>query len=250
MLNSYIFGSFDGDAANYIKAFSTPPSAARAAIINNFFLALKADTTYSAFDAIYLLGGADSQCTLLNLINPSETLSQVNSNTFTADSGWTGNATSSYLVSSYNINTLAKYSLNSCHASVWSLTNSSNTNYYDCGQDAASNVIRFNTRDTTTPFGNISSTGAMTGTSSDSLGHFIINRTGSTATQIYKNGSSVGTDTDAADSLPTGHFTILAHRSSYSGRKLMAASIGRGLTSGEVTTFYNALNTYKTAIGA
>jgi hypothetical protein len=241
----------DANAYAYVDRFASSPSATTLSAINTLFTALKADTTYSAFDELYLLGGQDEQATRINLINPTQVLSINGSPVFTANSGWQGDGVAAWLQSPMLMSEGMKFQQDNAHFGVWSLTDIANVNYYDCGTSAANNGRRVNSSDIALrATGNINSASVHTGVVTSSLGHLVLTRSGATATVMYKNGVSIGADTDVSTVATDGFFTVLKNRETYSARRLMAAHRGRNLTAGEVTTLYNALNAYKTAIGA
>jgi hypothetical protein len=247
----YGVGAADNNANNYLSAFVVPPAQAMIAAVNTFFTSLKADTTYSAFDELYLLGGQDEQATRINLINPTASLQVVSAPVFTANSGWQGDGVDDSLDSPILLSVGGKFTQDDAHFGVWSLTNTFNVAYYDIGTGATTNARRLNCSNTAIQcLGNLSSATNVTGVVTDSLGHYVMTRNNSTSSTIYKNGSSIGVGADITSATIDGVLTILRSRTSFSARKLMAAHRGRNLTAGEVTTLYNALNAYKTAIGA
>jgi hypothetical protein len=64
-------GGVDPNAEAFIAAMVTPPTAARAALIETYFVALKTAGIYSKFDTLYLLAAADAQAASLNLVAPA-----------------------------------------------------------------------------------------------------------------------------------------------------------------------------------
>jgi hypothetical protein len=241
----------DTNAYAYVDRFANSPSAATLSAINTFFTTLKADTTYSAFDEFYLLGGQDEQATRINLINPTVSLQVVSAPVFVANSGWQGDGIDDSLDSPILLSEGGKFTQDNAHLGVWSLTNTFNAAYYDIGTGATTNARRLNCSNTAIQcLGNLSSATNVTGVVTNSLGHYVITRSNSTSSTVYKNGSSIGVGADTTAATTDGALTILRSRATFSARRLMAAHRGRNLTAGEVTTLYNALNAYKTAIGA
>ena len=91
--------------------------------INTFIGALGTD--FAEFDRLWIHGLANSVAARTSLANPTSTMiTAVNSPTFTASQGYTGNDVNSYLESNFNpsIGT-NKYTRNSCSFGVYSLTN-------------------------------------------------------------------------------------------------------------------------------
>ena len=90
----------------------------------------------------------------------------------------------------------------------------------------------------------------------DSRGLYIGSRRSSTDAELYKNGSSVGTDTDsnAAATLSTHNIYICGGNVAgslgiASARNLAFASIGTGLSDTDAANLYTAVQAYQTALG-
>jgi hypothetical protein len=97
---------------------------------------------------------------------------------------------------------------------------------------------------------------ALSVTNATSGGHFIVNRSGASALQAYRNGVAIATSTAASVAPPNAPITLLARSlaggspDAYSSDQIAAASIGASLTDTEAAALYAAINTYLTGIGA
>ena len=92
-------------------------------------------------------------------------------------------------------------------------------------------------------------------TNSNASGHYVANRSASNATQGYRNGASILTNSNASTSTNAANFFDLAEDNgstpgTFGGPwQIASSSIGSSLSSGDVTAFYNRLRTYMTAVG-
>jgi hypothetical protein len=79
-------------------------------------------------------------------------------------------------------------------------------------------------------------------TISGANGFLLGNRSDASTTQLYKNGTSLGSKSVASAARVSEQLNIY-------NRQIAAFSIGGNLTSTEVTNFYNRLRTYMTSCG-
>src|SRR5690606_35810663 len=97
---------------------TTPPTRARQLLINTTITNLIAAGLWPKLDVLYLLAAADEQAARLNWKNPGTfTCTAVNSPTFTADRGFAGDGSTSYLDTNFNISSASGrlYEQNSAH---------------------------------------------------------------------------------------------------------------------------------------
>ena len=96
----------------------------------------------------------------------------------------------------------------------------------------------------------------VSGSIASSTGFYLATRTTSTSHKLYKNNSTLGTNTSAnVNILPNGNLfigasnnTTLGVISSYSTKQCAFASIGDGLTDTEAANFYTAVQAYQTTL--
>ena len=95
---------------------------------------------------------------------------------------------------------------------------------------------------------------STTATVTDSSGIFTGNRTNAVNQQIYRNGTQIGSSAVASITIPASfEIYILALNqvgtaSFFDNEEFGFMAFHDGLTSGEVTTLYNAINTFKTTL--
>jgi len=132
---------------------------------------------------------------------------------------------------------------------VWSLTDVNNSTQFDIGNAN----FQFNSRSTS---GNsvrgIANDGTFVtyGTVTNSLGHTVLNRSGSTAIQAYRDSAQIGTATTTSTSVTSANVRIGTAGTNFSTRQIAIAHTGSSLTSTEVGALYTAIRNYLVAVGA
>lgn len=254
MVPAFMAGSslvLETEASALIARMSVQPDSARKAVINDLVLALKTAGIWTKLDCLWILAAHDAQAARLNWIQSSYSVFATGSPTFTTDRGYTTGATgSNYLGCAYNPSGDASaMAQNSAHISIWSRTSGAATNSqndYNSGTGGGRLQMAIRTVGDQFKLGLNSATQKTLSYSGPTVGHFVGNRTSSTATEGFYNGTSLGTMSVSSSGLNNSYPDPF----STTGREFAAGSVGGGLTSGEVSAFYNALQTYMTAVGA
>ncbi len=121
------------------------------------------------------------------------------------------------------------------------------------GADRSSLVIRNGSDQFVAAANQALATNITIGSVVNASGHSIITRTGAGAIAAYKNGASIGTDTDASSAPINLAFGVCGRNNGGSfgaaGGQFSAATIGAGLNGTEATALYNRIATYRTAVG-
>ena len=102
-----------------IARMSTPPSASRIAAIDLLITTLKAASIWSKLDVLQVYAAADQQAALLNWVSTSFNASVVNAPTFTADRGFNGNGTTSYVNTGFKPSLGVAGTVNDCFFGVY-----------------------------------------------------------------------------------------------------------------------------------
>lgn len=251
--------AYDPAAVALFARFTTPPTTARKALINACIVALKAAGLWTKFDAFYMLAAETAQAARQNWVQDAFNLSAINAPTFTADRGYTGDGSSSYLNTNLSPSTATQFTKNSAHISVADRTSRAGITKFQIGAQNgsgiggyivtrdASNLAHFPLNDGDAVAGQFANT--------TSAGRFVGSRTGSALRAGYMNGASLGTSTELAAS-GTSAFNFYIGGLDNSGSllasadQLSQASFGAGLSSGDVTAFDAAIAAYLTAVGA
>jgi hypothetical protein len=252
--------SYDADASALFARFTTPPTDARKALINTMILSLKTASVWSKLDALYVLAAADSQAARQNWIQNLYNATAVSSPTFTADRGYQGDGASSYLTTGFTPSSAVspKYVQNSAHLSVWSRTDVESSGVIMGARTGAfSNQALIQPRVTGSVLvGRINQNGNGANlTNGNSSGHIISNRTDSANRKGFRNGVSLGSLAEATNAVPTAAIFVGAYSDNgtpggFGTWQIAASSIGASLSDAEALAFYNALQTYMTAVGA
>lgn len=258
---AYTFAN--SEASTLVAAMTTQPDTTRKSLIDTLVGALKngaisGSNIWSKLDILQIYAAADSQAASLNWVTPaSNTATVVNSPTFTADRGYAGNGTSSYVHTQFVPSNATKLGQNDVSYSVWSRTAAGSANTGNGATDAVARRSSLNTRNTSDQVGYNLGEGVGTFLSgvTDGSGLFTAVRTGASATACYRNGSSLGTGSATSGGRTTtsifiGAFNNNGAASSFVTRQYALFSMGQARTANEEADFYNAVQAYMTAIGA
>lgn len=239
-------------AAAVIAAMSTPPSAARAGAITTLVNSLQASGVWDLLDVLYVLAAADSQAALLNWKAPASfTASAVNSPTFTADRGFTGNGTTSRVNTGWVPSTNGvKYTQNSASAWLWSNTEGSVTNGDLGGKADATKQCLMRLRSVNSFLGRVNDADSTQAANGGAIGFFGMQRISSTTKNYWKNGAQLGTNI-AANSVGVNadaQWICGCNATGFPTNQQALAAWGASLA-GKEAAFYNAVLTYMQAVG-
>jgi len=218
--------------------------------LNTFEQGLIDNSLTGKFNAIYPFVGGDSTKHSFNFIN---TL------TFQLAffGGWTHSATgASPALGSYantGLTPSTTLSLNDAHLSVYTRTNT------NAGVDIGSSVTGptrhcyLAARIAGNYVGNINQATNSLVANANSQGWFTTSRTGATTLTGYKNGTSILASVDVSTASPTQPIWLAARNlngsvDNSSVRQQAFASIGSGLTAGEVSTLYTLIQAMQTSL--
>jgi len=218
---------------------------------------LEADGIWAKLDMLHIYATQDATTANLNLIGNIYNATPTGSPAFTADLGYTGSASpAKYIATGFTPSTASspKFVQNSGHVSVWSLTSGVSAGALVMGCTGASLTgIHARFADGNAYF-YVNSSGNMAFATASAVGHYIANRSTSSALQGYKDGASVVTS-GASTSVTVNSQDILVAGQNQAGSLLglpyqvAMASIGSSLNSTEAGNFYTRLRTYMTAVG-
>lgn len=252
MVASTRFGVNDVDAQALIARMTTPPSGARAKQIETLIRELKVAGVWAKLACLYLLAAHDVQAARLNWVANANNPTVSGTPTFTTDRGYTGDAASSarldtgYMIPAGN--------QNSAHLMAWLRTSAAAADFAAIGNGNA--VLSVRRSSDGNSFCRVNAPTAASIATADASGCWVGSRTGSLSSDftVYRNGVSVGSG-GASSETPDATYPIwILGRNgptpSFTYREIAAASIGTGLSAGDVTAFHAALNTYLVAVGA
>lgn len=226
---------------------------------NALYISLKSGGFYTRLDEISVRANRDLAAALRGL-KLNLTGLAVNSPTFTQWRGIKGNATTSYVNSTFVPSTGGvNYALNSASVIAY-CRNAGSVRNFDMSANNAGNVstliFRFSDG---SAYGciNTGATSYATTAVANGVGLYVISRTaasGAGAQTLYKDGSSIATGTQASTGLPAVSFYEGGRNASGSPDQLTDAEIslvayGDGFNSSDVTAFKAIIDTFRTAIG-
>ena len=219
--------------------------------LNTFEAGLIANSLTGKFNALYPFVGGTSGKHAFNFMNTAQfQLSFVGGWTHSAN-GALPNGTNAHADTTLVPSTTL--SLNNTHLSVYTRTNTNVGVDIGVGQSVPTRNNFLATRITGSAFATINQINNSSVATADSLGHFVGSRTGATAIDIYKNGSSILAATEVSTILPSVSIYLGARRfnatlDSRAARQLAFATIGSGLTAGEISTLYTLIQAFQTSL--
>ena len=239
--------TFDADTNAWVTATGVAVTTARKLIVNDLILGLKADGIWAKLDRLWLFAAADTQSALLGL--KLSTATAVNSPAFVADRGFTG-AASAYIDCNYNPSTDAvNWAQNNACFFAWNNTAGQVANALVGANVANRNKLypEHATNDTRWSINVVSSQAATTGIVGNT-GLWAVNRTASTATQLYLNGIELATATMGSGALGSAIY-VFRDATIYTTRQCCCFGNGANLSIPEQVALYNRIRTYMSGVG-
>jgi len=226
-----LFAGFSAQTEALSARFTTPPTAARKALINNLFAAASSHGWLQHLDVLNLIG-ADEQASTRNWIEDAFNTVNVNSVAFTADDHFATDGTTNYLDMVYNAATDGgNFTQNDALVGVWVINNTGVANsligWFD-GTDGVSINPRSNTN--LASF-RINQVAAPTTASASSIGLWTVERTAAAVWQAFHDGASFATGTDASTaansaSMNVGRLTGASFRANQVAVWMQGSSMG------------------------
>jgi hypothetical protein len=241
-----------------LSKFASQPNSARVVLIEELVNGLKTDSLWEKIDFLYVMAAHEDTAARVNWKSPGDfTLANIGSPTFTADEGYTGDASTIALNTGFDLGVHAtQYTQNSAHGGAWvragasanttvlgarDLTVSTRQLRIDPRRADGSFLLRVNQEINT----------AKNSGWSNSTGHYIVNRSGSSALQFYYDGSNTSLNvnvTASSTGVPTGQNVFLLaindDPSSPSASQISIAHIGSSLDSTQAADLYTRFSTY------
>lgn len=220
---------------------------------------LVSDGNFSLLDALWIFATQDATTAALNLVSTSFSVTPVSSPTFTADRGYAGNGTSSYIDTNFTPSTNGvQFTLNSASFGIYDRAAATTFGPHQGGvyTNSTAEVVNLDSDNTNNFHARInqdSGTNTSIGNAAANYGFVAIVRTGASATNLYQSGSSIQTGTGASTALPSASIFLDARRlfgsaSGFTTDQIAAAFVGSG--SINQATFYSRIQTFMTTVGA
>lgn len=242
---------FDGDpaTATYVAAMTAQPDPVRRNLINDLIVGLKADGDWTKLTWLSLIAAHASQAGRLNAVNPDQALIEVNGPTFTTDRGYTGNGSTSYLDAGRALG--GQFTLNSGSFGTYVNQVPGAGDRHVAGPVGGPpfTVVFCVSAVPGQLFGYSNNNSGFSGAAADT-GMHIVSRTSATAAALYRNGTSIVTDANAATAVPTGNVGVGRGGNIYAAARHACVFWGAGLDTAAVARVSSRILTYLTAIGA
>ena len=250
----------NAEAAAVVNAMAVDPTDARKGLIDNLIGSLKSAGAWSKLDSFYVPAAHDQQAARLNWVSPfGQSLVEVNSPTWTANLGYTGNGSSSYVHTGVAMNALTKFQLNDAHISAYGMADVTAADQYFWGVTSGARAVLVTDRSdgfhTITYRMNTSSDTSIAG-AGGSKAHWLVNRVGAADTSVYKNGTLVNNSATSSTAVSSDTLAFLARKSgggaaNFSTETVGQMSVGSSFDSdAQRAAVTAAVATYLTAIGA
>lgn len=228
-------------------------------LVSNLIRQLKVAGVWTLLDRLWLFAAEDAAQALTDLVARSAATA-VNSPTFTANRGYAGNGTTSYVNSNFTPSTDGvQYVRDSASAFTYQNTDRVAGAIDSLGVANAGGVQTVVSPRYTGDIagGNVNNTaaaGSATGAVTDALGLVTMSRTSSTALAAYKRATLLGAASVASSAVQNVAVAFLGLNNNGAftqgeTARVALAGMGGGLTAGQVTSLNTALEAYLTAIG-
>jgi hypothetical protein len=239
---------------NAVVAAGGTVSSGRKTLVDNLIVGLKADGLWTKFDRLWVFAAENQKSALIDLkalssANPStlfadlreEEVNPTSAPVFTVNRGFTCDGTATvntgFIPSTHGV----QFTMNTAHASVWSLTSAQNSSYtaFSGHTNLFAAYVDGNT------YFRINNNAGGAGANTDGSGFFLAVRTaasGAGAIMGYRNGVNIANTADGAATLDAAAWLV-------NDRQISSTSVGGTMNGTDSTNYYNRLRTYMTAVG-
>lgn len=241
-------------ALTYFASLATQPTAQRKLLYCKLINALLANGVWQTRAALHIYMAADQATALTPLIGAAPTLTAT-APTFTADHGFAGNGTSSYVNTNVNLSTSGNYSQNSGEIAIWDLTSRGSGTGAEVGayDGTTTTQIAVNNGGSTYPDVN-SVTPASVLAPPSTAGWFSVDRSSSSSQSFYYNGAFRTSLPTTSSPVPNLSIYVGARAASGGGASLYSTDqigifmAGLPLTSTQESSTYAAFHAYAQAV--
>jgi hypothetical protein len=252
-LRQILLGGYCQEAQNAFAAMTVPPSTNLKRLYDRCIRSLKAAGIWSKLDALYLMNVETAQAARLNIKNPGTfDLTATSSPTFTAKVGYAGDGAAAFLNTNFNPTTATSpnYAQNSASVFAWALKQGTDLGAGIGQTSVNANSYTFPNFTDGNAYGRANNATAMSVATSDGRGLLHANRSASGATQLYKNGASVATGSEASSAPDNSNISILRSHTRFYSAGVAMAGFGASLSAQNAADLYTALNAFKTGVDA
>jgi hypothetical protein len=207
------------------------------------------------FDRLFIHGLSSNVAARTSFVNPSTTaITAVNSPTFLQNVGYQGNGATAYLDTNYNPLTQGvKYTLNNASGFAYIGTNVIGGAAFGTYDNVNAPAFLYPQFAANQPVYYINSIATGSNGTGNSLGLSTVNRTGSAALNLYKNGVLNASSTVASSVIPSLSMFILGYNNNGGGAGALFAGVvsltGFGSSNYNQATLYNSVISLGTSLG-
>lgn len=216
--------------------------------VNNLITSLKTHSIFTKLDRLWLYASENVQQATIDLV--ALDTNSPGTTSFAANRGYTGNSGAQVDLFFNAFTAAGNYAQNSSHIMLWNNGSNGTGSQVALTTTTTATIYAF-LSGTTSYFHIQDSTGAGVA-DANGLGFYIANRSGASAWQGYKNGSSITSGTDASVALANDVWTTPASGAGGDGAstdQISAVGFGGSLSSTDVSNYNSAMRTYMTAVG-
>lgn len=239
------------EAQQFFDRLLTPPNSAREALYSALIDGLVADGVWAKLDVLNVCCAFDEATALANLKQSSYLSSREQSAgaaTFTADQGWSAGSVLKRVTTNFNPSTASapNFTRNDGMVGCWiystGTVGQNAMGIGDAGADIGTIEIypKYNSTDAYFALNNPPDTTATAG--ADSSGFFLVQRTASGASAMYRNDSSIGTSAVASAAVSNAKIFVRCEHST------RAYVVGSSLTADQRTALYSRLSIFITGV--
>ena len=238
---------------NYLSSWSVQPSNAYISALNTLVDSLIASNDWYYLYDMWIFATPSSDGSLISLVNPTNTpLVPVNAPSFTANQGYAGNGSSSYIQTPFIPANYTAFPIQNNVQMGCYLRNNVDENKYHFGVRDGSSFTSFRARVSGFAYALLNSSATANYSNTDSRGLHIISRADASNLSYYKNGALVNTVSNSSVSPSTRPVYVLCSNengtpSLFSTNQMSMFFIARsGLNP---VSFYSAFQTFATTVG-
>jgi len=228
-------------------------SAGREAHVDALVVGLKNDGVWTKLDRLWLFAAENTQSALIDLV-ATDQATAVNSPSFTADQGYTGNGTNSYINTTYLPGTDGpNWTGNAASFGVWQRSTPAARNEVQMGANYFGHPSQIaNFFGDNNSYTQVNCSTSLTTSGTAVAGLYAVDRSASNFTTLYINATASGTSTAVATAETDCNMFVLG-RNDNSGSdsltnpstaQVSAAFLGGSLGASDQTDLYNRLVTY------
>lgn len=239
---------------------ATKPSAKWTSALDLFMRKCIIHGNWLKLDRMWIFATETRANAKISIVNPTPasnwptSITEVNTPAWTADSGYKGNNSTSYLNTNFNPSTQGvNLSLNSIFTSVYSRTQALQSSTGDFGAWNGTAYILTNCGNASNVYAAyLNDFSPSTLSNSNTLGCFTVTRTSSSVKTLYRNTTTIGTVSGSTLSIPSKNIYVCAvnnngSAANFSPRQYSMFAIGGGNIN--ATSFYNDFQAFATIIG-